>query len=112
MNVTFFFTLIFPICFLADPELWEHAYTSKHARVKIWKVKNIDEESREYSFDESNYICDDSGWLCRGQYPPKFLPFIESKQDFKQLEDFNVGNSKKSAEYQKKYHEAFTKPKN
>lgn len=86
-------------------------YTSKHRYVKIWKVKSIDEESKEFGANEMNYLCDNSGWLCRGQYPPKFRKYIQHKKDFKQLEDFNVKGEEdeQSKEYQKKYHEAFTK---
>ena len=39
-------------------------------------------------------------------YPPAFLKFMEGRQDFAQLEDFNSANAKsaEAEEYQRKYH--------
>lgn len=62
-----------------DPSLFQHVYSSKYGLVRIYKVMDVDQESREWLADPSNRICDAPGsWYCVGQYPPK-LPITIPK---------------------------------
>eukprot|EP00756_Hemistasia_phaeocysticola_P021221 Hpha_TRINITY_DN15763_c5_g12::TRINITY_DN15763_c5_g12_i1::g.37016::m.37016/K07151/STT3; dolichyl-diphosphooligosaccharide--protein glycosyltransferase len=75
---------------VANPKLWKDVYMSKHGLVRIFQVQNIHKGSREWIADPANRVCDAPGsWYCVGQYPPKFLKYIEGRKDFAQLEDFN-----------------------
>ena len=101
---------------VVDPSLFENVFSSKYNKVRIWKVKDVDEESRAWNADPVNRICDPPGsWICKGQYPPKFQKFISEKKDFAQLEDFNREKDVDADAYQKKYHESMqnkgSKPK-
>ena len=50
-----------------DPQV----YTSKYRKVRIYKVLDIDMESRAWLADPANKLCDAPGsWYCPGQYPP------------------------------------------
>ena len=83
---------------------FEHKYTSKYGKVRIFKVKRVSRKSKEWVADPANRVCDAPGsWYCVGQYPPALQSFIAKRRDFKQLEDFNV---KKDA-HSKKYHEEY-----
>ena len=74
----------------ADPMQFEEVYRSKYGKVRIFKLLNIDEESKSWIADPSNRICDAPGsWFCRGQYPPALAEVLEKKHDFTQLENFN-----------------------
>ena len=87
-----------------DPNRWQHAYTSKYGKVRIFKVKSVSKKSKDWVADPANRVCDAPGsWYCTGQYPPALQSFISQRRDFKQLEDFNV---KKDA-HSKKYHEEY-----
>merc|ERR1711957_1045850 len=93
---------------VADSNRFEEAFISKCGKVRIFKVKSVDEKSKKWSADPANRVCDAPGsWYCVGQYPPALRPLIEKRQAFSQLEDFNaVGDDasrKKAAEYQKQY---------
>jgi dolichyl-diphosphooligosaccharide--protein glycosyltransferase len=92
----------------ADSNRFEEAFISKYGKVRIFKVKSVDEKSKKWSADPDNRVCDAPGsWYCVGQYPPALRPLIEKRQAFSQLEDFNAGgddaSKKKAAEYQKQY---------
>ena len=77
---------------------------SKYGKVRIYKVMNIDEESKAWVADPANRKCDVPGsWFCPGQYPPGLATFIQRKKDFQQLEDFNRGEA--DEEYQRQYFE-------
>jgi len=87
-----------------NQSLFEHVYTSKYGKVRIFKVKRVSLKSKNWIADHANKICDAPGsWYCVGQYPPALRSFIESRHNFKQLEDFNV---KKDA-HSEKYHEEY-----
>ena len=87
-----------------NQSLFEHVYTSKYGKVRIFKVKRVSLKSKNWIADKENKICDAPGsWYCVGQYPPALRSFIESRHNFKQLEDFNV---KKDA-HSEKYHEEY-----
>ena len=53
---------------------FQHVYSSKYNLVGIYRVLNIDPDSKEWQ---------------ENQYSPKLAKIIANKQDFKQLEDFN-----------------------
>lgn len=43
-----------------------------HINCLLVQVLNVDQESRAWLADTSNYMCDRPGsWYCPGQYPPK-----------------------------------------
>ena len=72
--------------------------------MRIFKVMNVSLKSKKWVADPANRVCDAPGsWYCTGKYPPALKSFIESRHNFKQLEDFNV---KKDA-HSKKYHEEY-----
>ena len=88
----------------ADPDLFREVFQSKHGKVRIYKVLHVSKESKDWVADPANRKCDAPGsWYCVGQYPPKFAKFMENMTNFKQLEDFNVADTEKSQEYQRKY---------
>jgi len=84
--------------------LFQHVYTSKYGKVRIFKIKRVSLKSKQWIADPANKLCDAPGsWYCVGQYPPALQPFINSRHNFKQLEDFNVAKDAHS----KKYHEEY-----
>lgn len=53
-----------------------HPHTDPHSphimNCLLVQVLNVDQESRAWLADTSNYMCDRPGsWYCPGQYPPK-----------------------------------------
>ena len=89
-----------------DPALFEEAYTSQFGMVRIFKVLNISQESKEWAGNPENWKCDAPGsWHCPGQYPPALGTVLEKQRAFKQLEDFNRKRDEKAEEYHKAYME-------
>merc|ERR1711935_831187 len=93
---------------VADSNRFQEVFISKYGKVRIFKVKSVDEVSKKWAADPANRICDAPGsWYCVGQYPPALRPLIEKRSAFKQHGDFNADGSaedtKKAAEYQKQY---------
>lgn len=89
---------------VADPSLFLEVYSSKYGKVRIFKVMQVSDESKQWVADPANKKCDvEGGWFCPGQYPPGLIPILNRKKDFAQLEDFNRGPG--DDEYQQKYHE-------
>jgi len=83
---------------------FKHAFSSKYGKVRIYQVKAVSRKSKEWVADPQNKLCDAPGsWYCVGQYPPAIKEFINSRRDFKQVEDFNV----KKDDHAKKYHEEY-----
>jgi len=79
-------------------------YQSKYGKVRIFKVLDVDEESKAWV--PKNRIPDVPGsWYAPGQYPPAVQEMFNkwNKRAFKQLEDFNVERD----EDDDKYHEAY-----
>jgi len=96
-----------------DPERFENVFNSKFNKVRIWKVLKVDKASKEWAQDPSNRICDPPGsWICKGQYPPSFIKYMEGRKDFAQLEDFNRKRSEQDIEYEKRYMEEMDKKRN
>lgn len=94
---------------VAPPDLFEEAFRSKYGRVRIFKIKGVVKESKEWVADPANRLCDvDGSWFCPGQYPPGLASILSRKKDFAQLEDFNRGEA--DEQYQKEYFEALRNP--
>jgi dolichyl-diphosphooligosaccharide---protein glycosyltransferase len=82
-------------------------YRSKYGKVRIYKISGVSEESKQWI--AQNYECDAEGsWFCPGKYPPGLKAFLDTKKDFRQLEDFN--RQDRDDEYQKKYFENLQNP--
>jgi len=81
---------------------FEEVYQSKYGKVRIFKIVNISEESKEWVADPANRVCDAPGsWYCPGQYPPGLSMMLARKKDFQQLGDFNAEGA--DDEYTKSY---------
>lgn len=74
---------------------FEEAYTTKHSMVRIYKVLNTDEDSREYTNQGLGYKAWYEGKSLDQAYPPGLNKVLKSKSDFVQLEDFNRNKDKK-----------------
>jgi dolichyl-diphosphooligosaccharide--protein glycosyltransferase len=61
---------------IVNKTLFEHVYDSRYRLVRIYRVLNVDEESKRWG--ETN-----------NQYSPAFQKLISDKENFQQLEDFN-----------------------
>jgi len=73
-----------------DGRLFQEVHTTKHGKMRIFKVMNVSEESKAWVADPKNRICDAPGsWYCVGQYPPAISKLIAKRQSFSQVEDFN-----------------------
>jgi hypothetical protein len=60
--------------------MFEEVYTSKHGKVKIFKVVGVDQRSKSFAADPSNRLCDAEGsWYCPGQYPPGLLALFDTE---------------------------------
>ena len=87
-----------------DPNLFEEAFQSKYGLVRIFKVANVSQASKEWNADPKNRLCDRPGsWYCPGQYPPapEIQAMLQKRTDFAQLEDFNKKTKNDG------YHEAY-----
>jgi len=79
----------------ADPNLFELVWTSSGDQMRLFKVLNVSEESREWVANPENKICDAPGsWYCTGQYPPAIQSFLAKRKSFAQVEDFNKKEEK------------------
>ena len=88
-----------------NPKRFQHAYTSKYGKVRIFKVMNVSLKSKKWVADPANRVCDAPGsWYCVGQYPPALASLIAKRKPFKQLEDFNVERDADSQKYVDEYH--------
>jgi len=84
-----------------DGKLFKEVHTSKHGLLRVFKVLNVSEESKQWVADPKNRECDAPGsWYCVGKYPPALNKLIASRRNFAQLEDFNKKGMEKS-EYTK-----------
>ena len=91
-----------------DPEQFQEVFKSKFGKVRIYKIMNVDKESKDWAVDPSNRICDvEGGWFCRGQYPPAVLKYVNEGKTFAQLEDFNKKGY--DEEYRKQYFDGLKK---
>jgi len=87
-----------------NESFFQHVYTSKYGKVRIFKILRVSRKSKEWIADPANKVCDAPGsWYCTGQYPPALRSFIQKRRDFKQLEDFNVKRDAHSQRYHEEY---------
>mmetsp|Transcript_14469 Transcript_14469/g.15146 ORF Transcript_14469/g.15146 Transcript_14469/m.15146 type:complete len:886 (-) Transcript_14469:386-3043(-) len=92
-----------------DPKLFREVFTSKYRKVRIYEVVGVSQESKKFTNDPANRLCDRPGsWYCPGQYPPGLHKLLEKARSFSQLEDFNREQDEKA----KKYHEEYMKKMN
>eukprot|EP01002_Notosolenus_urceolatus_P007537 NODE_300_length_2280_cov_21.496190_g232_i0.p1 GENE.NODE_300_length_2280_cov_21.496190_g232_i0~~NODE_300_length_2280_cov_21.496190_g232_i0.p1 ORF type:complete len:703 (-),score=210.36 NODE_300_length_2280_cov_21.496190_g232_i0:171-2048(-) len=87
-----------------DGKYFTEAYTSKYGLIRIFKVTNVDEESKKLLASPANRDCDAPGsWYCVGRYPTAkpWMDLLAKRRNFGQLEDFNQGNV--DEEYQAAY---------
>lgn len=85
--------------------LFRDVFISKHQLVRIYKVRGVSKESKEWAADPSNRKCDAPGsWYCEGQYPPALHWVLKERKNFKQLEDFNTAGDAEAEAYQREYH--------
>ena len=58
-----------------DPKRFTHVFTSKYGKVRIYKVVNVDEDSKAWVADPANRMCDhpDGSGYCPGAYPPALV---------------------------------------
>merc|ERR1719262_733489 len=81
-----------------NPKFFEEVHETKYGMIRIFKILNVSQESKDWVADPANRKCDAPGsWYCVGQYPPALGPLIAMRKDFAQLEDFNKRNREKSA---------------
>ena len=45
----------------ADPKLWEDVFRSRFGKVRIFRVRNVDKESKKWVANPDNRICDAPG---------------------------------------------------
>ncbi|ORC83343.1 putative oligosaccharyl transferase subunit [Trypanosoma theileri] len=87
-----------------DEKLFQLVHVSRYGLVKIYKVMNVSQESKEWVANPKNRKCSPPGsWLCAGQYPPakEIQDLLAKRIDYAQLEDFNRG--KRDDEYYRAY---------
>ena len=84
-----------------DENRFEHVFTSKYNKMRIWKILKVSEKSRQEI--EDRRTCDAGGWYCPSTYPKALDKLMAKKKDFAQVEDWNRKKSKDDEEYQKKY---------
>jgi len=78
-----------------NSKLFQEVHTTRHGKMRIYKVVNVSEESKRWIADPANRICDAPGsWYCVGQYPPALDKLIAKRRNFAQVEDFNKGGTK------------------
>jgi dolichyl-diphosphooligosaccharide--protein glycosyltransferase len=65
-------------------EKYEEVFQSKNAMVRIWKVLDVDEESKEFVKSGANRRCDAGGWYCPGGYPEALKDVLSGKVDYQQ----------------------------
>lgn len=89
--------------------MFSEVFRSKYGKVRIFKVNDVSQESKDWVADPINRKCDAPGsWYCPGSYPPGLQEFLDQKVDFAQLEDFNQDAT--DEEYNKRYMEDLKNP--
>ena len=64
------------------PTHYEEAFSSKHKMVRIWKVKDVDLETKRATNQGEHKKCDAGGWYCPGEYPEALREVLSTKKDF------------------------------
>eukprot|EP00927_Polykrikos_kofoidii_P015155 TRINITY_DN16721_c0_g1_i1.p1 TRINITY_DN16721_c0_g1~~TRINITY_DN16721_c0_g1_i1.p1 ORF type:complete len:904 (-),score=115.71 TRINITY_DN16721_c0_g1_i1:90-2756(-) len=74
---------------------FKEVHTTKYGLMRVYKVMNISQTSKDWIADPANRICDAPGsWYCVGQYPPAIKDLISKRRNFAQVEDFNKQGAK------------------
>merc|ERR1712176_1060023 len=92
-------SLIYKLC-MGSPHrsLFEEVHTTQHGLMKVYRVKNVSQESKTWIADPANRECDAPGsWYCVGKYPPALDKLIAMRRNFAQIEDFNKKGGGQSA---------------
>jgi len=78
-----------------NSKYFQEVHTTKRGKMRIFKVMNISQESKDWIADPKNRDCDAPGsWYCVGRYPPALDKLIALRRNFAQVEDFNKGGAK------------------
>merc|ERR1712078_145767 len=78
-----------------DEKLFKEVHTTQYGLMRIFKVMNVSQESKDWVGDPKNKVCDAPGsWYCTGQYPPALKKLIDKRRSFSQVEDFNKKGEK------------------
>jgi len=73
-----------------NSSLFQEVHTTKRGKMRVYKVMNVSQESKDWIADPKNRVCDAPGsWYCVGQYPPALEKLIAKRKNFAQVEDFN-----------------------
>ena len=60
-----------------DDKLFSLVYQSKYGKVRIYKVNGVNLESKKFTADPANRVCDAPGsWHCTGVYPPLLMKHL------------------------------------
>ena len=70
---------------IAPLKHYEEVYMSKFKMVRIWKVLDVDEDSKAFIASGKNRQCDAGGWYCPGSYPEALREVLAKKRDFKMV---------------------------
>jgi dolichyl-diphosphooligosaccharide--protein glycosyltransferase len=50
-----------------DPNKFREVFYSTYGKVRIYKVMNVDQDSKDWVANPANRVCDQEGsWICRG----------------------------------------------
>merc|ERR1712223_2281802 len=78
-----------------DSKYFQEVHTTRHGKMRVYKVMNVSQESKDWIADPANRVCDAPGsWYCVGQFPPALDKLIAKRRSFAQVEDFNKGGDK------------------
>mmetsp|Transcript_30081 Transcript_30081/g.65623 ORF Transcript_30081/g.65623 Transcript_30081/m.65623 type:complete len:884 (-) Transcript_30081:222-2873(-) len=78
-----------------NENLFQEVHSTKFGLMRVYKVMNVSQESKDWVADPKNRVCDAPGsWYCVGQYPPALEKLIAKRRNFAQVEDFNRGGAK------------------
>jgi len=81
-----------------NPKFFQEVHNTERGYIRIYKILNISQTSKDWVADPANKVCDAPGsWYCVGQYPPALEKLIAKRKNFAQLEDFNRKTQEKSA---------------
>jgi dolichyl-diphosphooligosaccharide--protein glycosyltransferase len=61
------------------PKLFKEVYESPNGLVRIYKVQNVAEDSKEWIASPESRVCDGGGWYCPGHYPPALGKLFDQK---------------------------------
>lgn len=78
-----------------DSKYFQEVHTTRNGKMRVYRVMNVSQESKDWVADPKNRLCDAPGsWYCVGQYPPALAKLIAKRQSFSQVEDFNKAGEK------------------